>query len=155
MSDIHNSGEVPIILPTPVAVTHHRDKWASITKFLSWLTGAFLAMSVFVALISVTSERNDLRKQVDEQTASQVCRAAAGVAVNQAIINEQIAIAKHNVAVGNFIAFISRATANDVGYRDNLAGLADDIENVNGTLSQIGTDLQKAVDQQQQALKDC
>lgn len=152
----HITGETPIILPTPVALVHHTEsKWLSGTKFLSWLTACLLAVSVLVALLSVTNERNDLRKQLDVTNKSLVCRAAAGVHVNQAIIDEQIAISNHSVAVGQFIAYISRTSNTDPGYEAQLSVLADHIDKVDDSLAQIAVRLQTAVNDQQKALLDC
>lgn len=152
----HITGENPLILPTPVAVQHHKEsKWTTGTRFLSWLTATLLALSVLVALISVTSERNDLRNQLNSTNKTLVCRAAAGVKVNQAIIDEQIAISKHSVAVGEFISFIIRISNTDPSYQAQLALLADNIDEIDGTLAAIAVRLQEAVDAQQTALLDC
>jgi hypothetical protein len=146
----------PIILPKPTAVgiPVQESKWAVATKFLSWLTGCFLAISVLVALVSVTSERNDLRTQLNGNAKTQQCRAAAAVHVNQAIINEQIALAEHNVAVGDFINLII-AGSDTPNYAQKLNDLSVRITTVDERLSRIGSDLQKAVDQQQKAILSC
>lgn len=152
----HHSGEVPILLPTPVAVAHHKEsKWSLGTRFLSWLTACFLAISVLIALLSVTSERNDLRQQLNENNKSLICRSAAAVKVNQAIIDGQIAIFHHNVAVGGFIAYISRTPSSDPNYSATLSTQADNIDEIDSQLSAIAVRLQNAVDDQQKALLDC
>lgn len=156
MSDQTPSGEVPIILPTPVVVNPHKESKLAIgTRFLAWLTATLLAVSVLVALISVTSERNDLRTQLNQTNSSLVCRAAAGVRVNQAIVDEQIAISNHSVAVGEFIAFIIRVPNTDPTYIAQITVLADNIDQIDNSLSSIAIRLQTAVDDQQKALLDC
>lgn len=156
MSDQHISGEVPIILPTPMAVSHIKEsRFSVMARFFSWLTACLLAVSVLVALLSVTTERNDLRNQVNTQTKAQVCRAAAGVRVNQAIIDEQIAISKHSVAIGTFVSFVISVSQTDPNYKIQLDAIKTDIDMIDSTLAGIAVQLQDAVDGQQKALLEC
>lgn len=146
----------PTLIPTPTPVILRTEsRFSLITKFLSWLTACVLAISVLIALISATSERNDLRSQVKDSNKSQVCRAAAGVKVNQAIIDEQIALAEHNVSVGEFLNIIIRKTSADPTYATDLKALADRIDAVNERLGNDGKNLQIAVTEQQRAILSC
>lgn len=75
-----------IILPTPVPVIAHAEsRIIVLTKLLSWLTATLLATAVIISLVSVTSERNDLRAQLSAQSVELSCRSAASTAVNRAI----------------------------------------------------------------------
>lgn len=145
----HITGENPLLLPTPVAIVHARESNLSIgARFLSWLTATILALSVLVALISVAFDRDSTRREL-------ACRAAAAVGVNQAVTNEQIALANHSVAVGEFITLIIENDPGSVGYQDKLNQLAVKIAGIDQDLTHIGIDLQHAVDQQQEALTSC
>lgn len=147
MPDTNNTD--PILLPTPVAVVHQAEsKFSVMAKFLAWLTALSLSVSVLVALVSVTNQRNDLQKQLS-------CRAAASFQVNKAIVNEQIALAKHNVAIGYFVTLIIRIPPDDPTRAETLASVADHIEEVDSQLSAIGDELQLAVAQQQVAISAC
>lgn len=145
----HITGENPIILPTPVAVVRPTEsRFTILTRFFSWLTGLTLAISVLVALITVAKDRNDLRTQF-------TCRAIASVGVNQALVDEQIAVARHNVSVGEFITIIIRTPPDDPARQEALDHLAGTIDEIDNSLTAIGVKLEEAVNKQQVALTSC
>lgn len=144
----HITGEHPILLPTPVAIRHQESRFSILSRFFAWSTALCLSISVLVALVSVTSERNDL-------SATLTCRAAATVDVNKAIINEQIALADHNVLVGAFIKLIITVPDTDPTRVTQFNDLAARIQTVDDTLTGIGNDLRKAVENQAIAVQSC
>lgn len=98
------SGQVPIILPSPViAMQQVESRIVVLTKFLSWLTATLLATAVIISLMSVTSERNNLRAQLSEQSVELACRSAASIVVNRAVgeRDNSIAQALVYIAEGN------------------------------------------------------
>lgn len=143
----NNSGEIPVI-PAPVVLRRNPSRFTELTMFFSWLTGLTLAISVLVALISVTSERNNLQTQLS-------CRANASFEVNKAVINEQIALADHSVLVGDFIIAVIRIEDDDPNRGEIFETLAADIEAIDIELDSIGEELRLAVIQQQAALSSC
>ena len=96
MSDYQNTGETPIMLPMPHPVLVHGEEPRVVifTKFLSWLTACLLATAVIISLVSVTSERNDLRDQLGDQSTELACRSAASVQVNKAVAARDNSIAQ-------------------------------------------------------------
>lgn len=145
----HHSGEVPIILPTPVAIVRPGEsKFSILARFFAWATALCLSISVLVALVSVTAERNDLSSQLS-------CRATAGVAVNKAIINEQIALADHSVLTGKFVIAIIRTPQDDPNRAAIFEVIAQDIDKVDTELDKIGAQLRDAVQQQAVAVQSC
>jgi hypothetical protein len=89
----------PFTLPTPVII---KDTKAVIfTRLFSWLSACLLAGAVIVALISVTSERNDLRAQLGAQTEELTCRNAAAINVNRAVAARDNTIAEALIAYVN------------------------------------------------------
>lgn len=144
-----NTGENTILLPTPVAVLQHREsKFSVLARFFAWITACMLSISVLVALVSVTSERDNLQAQLS-------CRATATLDVNRAITNEQIALADHSVLVGKFITILIQTTETDPARQPQLDDLGKDIIKVDAVLDQIGVDLREAVQQQAVSLQSC
>lgn len=92
--------EQPILLPTPVPV-RRESHIIIVTKFLSWLTACCLAVSVLVALVSVTNERNDLREQLGAQSTELACRSAAAVSVNKAVAKRDNSLSDALAAVAD------------------------------------------------------
>jgi len=81
----------PFTLPTPVLV---RDSKAVIlTRLFSWLSACLLAGAVVIALVAVTSDRNDLREQLRSQTDELACRSVAVLEVNRATAERDNTIA--------------------------------------------------------------
>jgi len=81
----------PFTLPTPVFV---RDSKAVIlTRLFSWLSACLLAGAVVIALVAVTSDRNDLREQLRSQTDELACRSVAVLEVNKATAERDNTIA--------------------------------------------------------------
>jgi hypothetical protein len=147
--------DVTPTVPTPIVVTKHESKFAQITKFLSWLTACLLAVSVLVALVSVTSERDDLRQQLKDTNKTLACRSGAAVKVNQAIINEQVKLAEHNALIGQFVVIIIEVPADDPTRVTQLKDLAIHIDQTNRELNSIGAQLQNAVSEQEKAVLSC
>lgn len=145
----HHSGEVPIILPTPVAVLRPGEsKFSILARFFAWATALCLSISVLVALVSVTAERKDLSTQL-------TCRASASVEVNKAIINEQIALAKHSVLVGKFINAVIRTPSGDPNRAVTFEAIAQEIDSVDAELEKIGEQLRVAVQDQAVSVQSC
>ena len=139
-------------IPTPVIV---RSRLATYTKFFAWLTAFLLSASVFISLISVTSERNDLRSELDRQSTELYCRYAAGIGVNLALANDQIALAHQNVLVGEFVQAVINTPATDPNYQLTMQDLAHNLSQANTVLSKTGESLLEAVKDQTTALQEC
>lgn len=73
------------ILPVPAPPVSIESRVLAITKFLSWLTACLLATAVIISLISIASERDNLREQLKNQSIELACRSAAAVDVNIAV----------------------------------------------------------------------
>lgn len=148
------SGEVRII-SSPVPVIVHRPGIERATKFFSWLTGCLLAASVLISLVFVTRDRDDLRSQIITVSRGLECRAKAATDVNQAITDEQVALAAHSVIVGEFVGIVIRTPKDDPTYTTKLAELAGRLEAADVELAHDGVRLQQAVDAQKEALRVC
>ena len=144
-----NSGEVPIILPTPVAIHHVQEsKFTVMSRFLSWLTGFMLSCSVLVSLVSVTNERNDLSNQL-------TCRANANFQASKASYEKQVALADHSVLVGKVITISIETPVDDPNRPLLLQDLAEQIKDADAKLEEASTALREAIGQQQAALTNC
>lgn len=147
MPDTNNTD--PILLPTPVAVVHQAEsRFSVMAKFLSWLTALTLSVSVLVALVSVTNQRNDLSNQLS-------CRANANFDASKASYNKQIALADHSVLIGKFVTIIIEVSPGDPERELKLKELATSIEQADIVLERASNDLREAVHQQEIALVAC
>lgn len=143
-----------VILPVPVVV--HKSKVDRVTRMFAWLTSSLLAAAVLISLVFVTRDRDQLRSQIIKTTYGLECRAKAATDVNQAITDEQVALASHSVLVGEFISVIIRTPdANDPIRETKLSELVGKIEAVDDNLARAGVRLQQAVDAQKEALRVC
>lgn len=150
------SGENPIILPIPVVADRgDLTRIVIFTKFLSWLTGVLLATAVIISLVSITSERDNLRGQLDQQTREQECRAAANVVVNRAQADRNIVAAQHDVLVGDFVVLVIEADRTVPEYQISLNAVAEQLKIVDVQLAEAGRRLEAAVTAQEAALKSC
>lgn len=156
---IHDTGETPIILPKPVAVpvTHYVKEPALVvfTKFLSWLTAVLLAVAVIISLVSVTSERDDLRNQLSGLTEEIACRASANADVSRASAVKQIAVAEHSILVGRFITLVSTGDRESPEYLTDLQDISADLTALNVSLDDAVLGLQEALDDLDAALITC
>lgn len=124
----------PFTLPTPVII---KDTKAVIfTRLFSWLSACLLAGAVIVALIAVTSERNDLRQQLAAQSEELSCRNVAVIQVNRAVA------ARDNTIAQTLIAYVNSDPNNELA--SLLERLDVETEAVN-----------EAIDAQELALARC
>lgn len=117
-----------------------------------------LALSVLVALVSVTSERNNLQDQLRTIAQTQACRAEAGIVVNRASANKQVALARQSALVGDFIVELTRGSQPGANEGESLARMsviADKLEAAGVVLEDAGTKLEAAVTAQEKALDSC
>lgn len=138
---------LPVPVPVGVSVT---SKTVVFTKLFSWMTACLLATAVLISLVSVTSERNDLRSQLDAQSSELYCRSEANIDVNFAAANQQIALVHHSVLIGDFVKAVINKSP-----EQTLTQLASDLQVAGTILDKAGDDLLDAVERQQTALEAC
>lgn len=132
----NNDVPAPVMMPIPVSARESR--LVLVTKFLSWLTAVLLATAVLVSLVSVTTDRNELKTQLREQSEELACRSAANTAVNVAQAERQILLGDQNLILGEIVVAIAR----DEGRK--LPPLIDDLKVANNLVRESGRALEEA-----------
>jgi hypothetical protein len=127
---MNNEQPDPIILQTPVAaVVPVRERvrhFDHIIKVFSWMTAAFLAAAVMLALITGSLERKQLQHEVAQQSTELVCRSVAAAAVTDANSIRDNTIAETVIAVAN---------GNDAEVRRLLVVLTRETDKVNDAIA--------------------
>lgn len=142
-----------VTVPVPVIV--HKSAIDRMTRLFAWLTACLTISAILVSLIFVTRDRDQLRAQIKRATFGLECRAKAATDVNQAITDEQVALAAHSVVVGEFVAIIIRVPKDDPTYSTKLSELAGRLDTADQHLTNSEVRLQQAVDDQKEALRVC
>ena len=99
-----NAAPERVIVRTPVAAVVQKDQnshLGHLVKIFTWMTGAFLAAAIVIALISGSIERDNLRDEVSRQSTELVCRTLAAAEVAEANTARDNTIAETVVAVAN------------------------------------------------------
>lgn len=139
----------------PVPVILHKSKIDRMTRLFAWLTACLTVTAILISLVFVTRDRDQLRSQIIKATFGLECRAKAATDVNQAITDEQVALAAHSVIVGEFVAIIIRVPKDDPTYSQKLSELAGRLDVADRQLAVSEVRLQQAVDDQKEALRVC
>lgn len=153
-----SSGRSELNLPIPVPVKTGSKKSETIlvvTKFLSWLTAVLLATAVIISLVSITSERNNLREQLSNQSAELACRFRATTGTAKATSEFQAALGRHNVILGDFVLQVIEGDRESPDYQIVLIEIAERLREVDIELDGSIGPLEQAIKDQQKALKDC
>lgn len=127
----------PTILRTPVAAVVQTvrppRKVEGFVRVFSWLTAAFLAAAIVLALVTGAIERDNLRTEISRQSTELVCRTLAASIVTDANTARDNTIAAAVVAVAN---------GNDEKARTLLILLDTQTEAVNAAIEESKTALE-------------
>jgi hypothetical protein len=72
-------------IPVPVAPTKLERRAVVLSKLFGWLTAMLLSASVLISLIVITTDRDNLKQQIEMQDKVEMCRSEANNAVNIAL----------------------------------------------------------------------
>lgn len=135
----------------PVPVLSDR-RAVLLTKFFGAMTIMLLSASALISLLVVTSDRNNLRDQIQVQDRVAACRSEADAAVDRQMAERQILIGEESLAVSEVVLAL---IASDPENPTDLKPLSDAVVNANQDLRNSRVSLEAALMAQEESITSC
>lgn len=138
-------------IPNP-AVNQSAERAIAMSKMFGWMAAMLLSASVFISLLVVTQDRNDLRNQLDAQDRVVACRSLADTEVDRLMAERQILLGEESLAVSEVVLAL---IASDPENPTDLKPLSDKVVEANNDLVDSRVALQAALDAQEASITSC